>query len=347
MSHHRADRERAGQRPHARLRASAACVLIALTAAGGAACGNPDTSTGQRGKQGEIGFASCGENFALDHPPSRVVILNDAIADTLFALGVGDRIVAKTRGESAPLPELKDRLGALPDLGPRVPGTEALLAAKPDLLISDQVEKISGRQGGPAIGELKRMKIPAYVVNGCAKDQDAHGNGLDSLFTDLQQLGKIFGVPARAQALTDQLRARLNDVQARTARQPKLTVAGVSQVANQLYVTSGGLANDVLDRAGGTNLFADQPGQFAPISAEQIVARNPQTIVVDDFTASERGRADAISFLERTFPIVDAVKQHRVLVIDAAKTGAHGSIRPVEGVEEVARFLHPSAFAAQ
>ncbi|RLV65045.1 ABC transporter solute-binding protein [Streptomyces sp. CBMAI 2042] len=107
-------------------------------------------------------------------------------------------------------------------------------------------------------------------------------------------------------------------------------------------MTTGGLADDVLERAGGKNVFADLSGQFAPVSAEQIVARNPQAIIVDDFTATAKGRKDAIAFLNRTFPTVDAVRNGRFLVIDAARTGARGSTRPVEGVTEIARFLHPS-----
>ncbi|WP_218005702.1 ABC transporter substrate-binding protein [Actinomadura hibisca] len=277
-----------------------------------------------------------------------MAITTDAIADTLFALGVGDRIVAKTRGESAPAPELKARLAALPSLGTRNPSVEALIAAKADLLITDQVEKVSGKPGSPSIAELKRLGIATYVVGGgCAADLKSDTSGLAALDADLRQLGTIFGVGARARALADELRGELDDVQRRTAREPRRKVAEISQVAGQLYVTSGGLANDVLERAGGTNVFADLPGQFAPVSPEQVVARDPQAIIVDDFTATAAGRNDATAFLNRTFPTVEAVAKRRILVIDAAKTGARGSTRPVAGVTEIARFLHPNTSHSQ
>ncbi|MFD4276779.1 ABC transporter substrate-binding protein [Streptomyces cyaneofuscatus] len=326
-----------------RTRLAALGALLALTAVGATGCAGADTGSRQEGRASGTTFESCGRTVELDRAPKRVAITTDAIADTLFALGVGDRIVAKTRGESAPAPELKERLAALPGLGTRNPNTEALIAARPDLLITDQVEKVSGKGGSPSVAELKRLGVATYVVGGgCAADLSADTSGLEALDADLRQLGAIFGVETRARALAGTLRGSLDEVRRRIAREPGREVAEISQVAGQLYVTTGGLADDVLERAGGKNVFADLPGQFAPVSAEQIVARNPQAIIVDDFTATTKGRKDAIAFLKRTFPTVDAVKKGRFLVIDAAKTGARGSTRPVEGVTEIARFLHPS-----
>ncbi|MGX2993196.1 ABC transporter substrate-binding protein [Streptomyces sp. JNUCC 64] len=342
------DRQPRGRRPRVapyRLRAVLLSTLVALTAAG---CGDTDDGSGGKGGSDAITFESCGKSFTLDRAPRRVVITTDALADTLFALGVGDRIVAKTRGESAPAPELRKRLAALPSLGARNPGTEALVAAKPDLLITDQIEKVSGNQGSPTIAELRKLGIATYVVGGgCAKDLTSDTSGLDSLDGDLDQLGTVFDVKERARALADRLHGKLDDVRQRVADRPKRKVAEISRVAGQLYVTSGGLSNDVLRRAGGENVFADLPGQFAPVSAEQIIARDPEAIIVDDFTASTKGQNESIAFLKRTFPQTEAVKKGRFLAIDSAKTGARGSTRPVDGVVEAARFLHPSAFRAQ
>ncbi|MBV7243615.1 ABC transporter substrate-binding protein [Streptomyces sp. MW-W600-10] len=344
------DHPSAGRGPRAaphRTRA-AFSALVALTALGATGCSGADTGPREESGASGITFESCSRTVELDRAPKRVAITTDAIADTLFALDVGDRIVAKTRGESAPAPELKERLAKLPSLGTRNPSVEALIAAKPDLLITDQVEKVSGKLGSPSIAELEKLGIATYVVGGgCAADLSADTSGLDALDADLGQLGTIFGVEARAKALRDELRGSLDDVRRRTAQQPRSEVAEISQVAGQLYVTTGGLANDVLERAGGQNVFADLPGQFAPVSAEQIVARNPRAIIVDNFTATTKGRNDAVAFLNRTFPTVDAVKEGRVLVIDAAKTGARGSTRPVAGVTEIASFLHPSTSRSQ
>ncbi|SDI37954.1 iron complex transport system substrate-binding protein [Sinosporangium album] len=339
-----------GRRPHAdpsRFRTAALGALIALTAIGAAGCGGDDGGSRQAGGTSKVAFKSCDRTFELDRAPQRVVITNDAIADTLFALGVGERIVAKTRGESAPSPELKERLASLPNLGTRSPSTEALIAAKPELLITDQVEKVSGDNGSPSVEELKRLGVATYVAGGCSADLSVDSPGLDSLFADLKQLGTVFGVQEPAQALADKLRARLDDVSRRTSQQTKPGVVEVSQVAGQLYVTSGGYGTDVIERAGGTNLFADLPGQYAPISPEQIIARNPQAIIAVDYTASPAGQRELIEFLTQKFPTTDAVKNRRLLAIDAAKTGARGSTRPVDGVVEIARFLHPTAFRSQ
>ncbi|MCQ1580747.1 ABC transporter substrate-binding protein [Streptomyces parvus] len=322
--------------------------LIALAAVGATGCGGGDADARQKGEKKTIAFESCSRTVELDRIPKRVAITTDAIADTLFELGVGDRIVAKTRGESAPAPELKERLAALPSLGTRNPSVEALVGAKPDLLITDQVEKVSGKLGSPSIAELEKLGIATYVVGGgCAADLSEDTSGLEALDGDIRQLGTIFGVEARARKLADKLNGSLDDVRRRTAQEPRTKVAKLSQVAGQLYVTSGGLSDDVIERAGGTNVFADLPGQFAPVSPEQIVARDPQSIIVDNFTATAAGENEAMAYLKRTFPTVEAVKKQRVLVIDAAKSGARGSTRPVEGVAEIAGFLHPNTSLSQ
>ncbi|MFB8217129.1 ABC transporter substrate-binding protein [Streptomyces anulatus] len=331
-----------------RPRIAALGALVALSFLGVTGCAGTEAGSRREAGAGAITFESCGRTVGLDRAPQRVAITTDAIADTLFALGVGDRIVARTRGESAPAPELKERLAALPGLGTRNPSVEALAAVEPDLLITDQVEKVSGRMGSPSIAELERLGIATYVVGGgCAEDLSADTSGLEALDTDIRQLGAVLGVETRAEALADRLRGDLDDVRARIAREPRREVAEISQVAGRLYVTTGGLSNDVLERAGGTNVFADLPGQFAPVSPEQIVARDPRAIIVDDFEATTTGRNDAIAFLKRTFPTVDAVRNQRFLVIDAARTGARGSTRPVEGVAEIARFLHPNTSPSQ
>lgn len=326
-----------------RPRAAVLSALVALAAVGAGGCGGGDADARKEGGTKAIAFESCGRTVELDRVPQRVAITTDAIADTLFELGVGDRIVAKTRGESAPAPELKERLAALPSLGARNPSVEALAGAGPDLLITDQVEKVSGKLGSPGIAELEKLGIATYVVGGgCAADLSKDTSGLEALDGDIRQLGTIFGVEARAQKLAEKMNGRLDDVRRQVAQEPRTEVAKLSQVAGQLYVTSGGLSDDVIERAGGTNVFADLPGQFAPVSPEQIVERDPQSIIVDNFTATTTGENEAIAYLNRTFPTVEAVKKQRVLVIDAAKSGARGSTRPVEGVAELARFLHPS-----
>lgn len=326
-----------------RLRAVA---LLAVVAVGVAGCGNYGGGSRTGGGKGAITFTSCGQTFVLDHVPQRVVILNDGIADTLLALGVENRIVAKTRGESAPLPALKKHLAAVRNIGTRNPSTEALITTKPDLLITDQIEKVSGKENGPTIAELKRLNIATYVAGDCAPNVTSESAGLEPLFTDLRQLGEIFGVTARARAQTNRLRGRLDDVRRRTAHQPRVGVVEIARVGAQLHGTAGGISHDVINRAGGQNILGDLPGMFAPISFEQIIGRNPPFVIIDDFTASERGRTEAIAFMRQRFPSIEAVKRNRVLVIDAAKTGARGSTRPVDGVVEIARYLHPSAFGA-
>ena len=113
-----------------------------------------------------------------------------------------------------------------------------------------------------------------------------------------------------------------------------------------LYVSGGvGFLNDMLDVAGGANVFADVKLQAVQASTEQIIARRPDVIleVRAANSAFPSGDRDAELNVWKTLAAVPAVRNRRVHFVFDDRIVIPGP-RVVEGTEALARTLHPEAF---
>lgn len=315
--------------------------VMALAAAGCTAAGDADGTQ----RSGTVSVKSCGRTVSLDAPPQRVVIIGAALSDTLFALGLGDRISGVVAAGAAPLPKHRAALKKLPDLGDQNPSREALIASKPDLVISEQAHQLSGSRGTPSIKDLEASGIAAYVsAGGCAKSTDSDTSSIVStVLTDIENYGTLFGVRDRARELAARCTRQLDEVKEKLADRPPVRVAQISQIGGQIYAAAGAEGKD-LALSGADNVFADLPGTAVPVSTEQVTARNPQAFILFDSSASRR---QGIDYLERTFPTTDAVKNKRLFDIEPTLVGSAGSTRQVTAIVEIAEFLHPNAFPWQ
>lgn len=343
----------AGPRGRYRIRPT---LLIAVTAGVTvllAACGSSsssDTAPNSPGGTGpgdsrSAGFpvtiTDCGRKLTFNAPPRRAVILSPIIARDMIALGLRDRIVGQSGTEFiAPYPQTAQ----VPVLSKSSkPSTEVLLGAQPDMVISDLVYRLTPSQGGAAsLARLQQAGVQSYVdTAGCSVTES--GGRVADAFTDVENLGKIFGVESRARALVTKLKGQLADVERRVAGQPKVTVFKGTLYTGQYYPTAG-MGLDSLDLAGGTSIFPDIKNANSSVSKEEITARNPQAII--DSISVPTDRQKTIASLKTTFPTVTAVRDNRFYFINYVTAEEPGSaIEIVGATEQIAKFLHPTAFA--
>src|SRR6266852_7265190 len=138
---------------------------------------------------------------ALAAQPKRIVSTAPSVTETLFALGLGDRVIGvSTYCHYPPEAASRQRIGTY--LRPNV---EAIAALRPDLVILQSMPNGAGSQ-------LARMKLNVLEVN--------HGN-LESLLAAIQTIGARCGVGDRASQLVSQMRSRLDAIRKRTAGAPR------------------------------------------------------------------------------------------------------------------------------
>lgn len=262
---------------------------------------------------------------AVAEPPRRIVSTSPSITETLFALGVGERVVGVSRYCRYPPAVL-----ALPKVGTFLkPDVELIARLSPDLvLIHTSADGLEGR--------LSAVRLRSVSVE--------RGAGLAGVYASIGAIGEAAGVPERARALLAEIQARLGHMRdaARTFAHPKvLLIVGrrPGTLADIVAVGRRGYLGELLEFAGGSNVL-DDPSlpEYPRISLETVIRLRPDLVIdTGDMgdTAEERdrnGRANAA--LWRRNPLVRAAGVKR---IHAATTDA--LVVPGPRVIEAAEWL--------
>jgi iron complex transport system substrate-binding protein len=256
----------------------------------------------------------------------RIVSLVPALTEMVFAIGAGDRVIAVSSYDEDP-PQVKTlpRVGALLD-----PDVERIIALKPDLVL------LYGSQTD-LMTQLSRAAIPYFEYR--------HG-GLTAATTTIRALGQRTDLVQPAEALATRIERRLAAVRQATAslRRPRvLLVFGRERGSlRNIYASGGrGFLNDMLEAAGGINVFAEIQAESVQASTELILAQAPEVIVelrsVDIPTVQDRA-TEMSSWT--TLASLPAVRNQRLYLL----TGRHLVVpgpRVAEGTEAMARLLHP------
>jgi iron complex transport system substrate-binding protein len=252
-----------------------------------------------------------------------------ALTEMLFALGAGPQVVGVSNFDDYP-PAVTSlpRVGALLD-----PNMERILSLRPDLVI------VYGSQT-EAQQQLERARIRIYRYR--------HA-GLAGILSTLRELGTAIGRPQDGERLAREIQAHLDRIKARVAGRPRFRTLLVFErdpgSLRGIFVSGGvGFLHDMLDIAGGSDVFADVARESVQPSIETILARAPEVIL------EVRVRADlppAQLRKERsawaTLSSIPAVKTDRVHILTGQFLVVPGP-RVGQATEAIARILHPEAF---
>ncbi len=202
-----------------------------------------------------------GDSVSVALPAHRIVSLNPAATELLFAIGAGGSVIGRTTWCDYP-PEAR----AVPSLGDGInPNLEAIVARKPDLVLL-----YTSGQNADAVRRLRDLGIPALRFR------------TDSL-SDVPRLARVFGRltghEASADSLAGAFAAALDPATAPpVGHRPTVFLLVWDQPP--MTVGRGSFLTELIERAGGENLFADVRTSSAPVSIEAVAARNPDVILV-------------------------------------------------------------------
>ncbi|MBI4886756.1 MAG: ABC transporter substrate-binding protein, partial [Acidobacteria bacterium] len=199
-----------------------------------------------------------------DEATPRIISLVPALTEMLFAIGAGPQVVAVSSYDDFP-PEVKalPRVGALLD-----PDVERILMLRPTLVIT------YGSQGALE-AQLGQARIRTFSYR--------HG-GIEALLQTIRALGAATGHAADAERAARDIRGRLDAVRARVRGRPRPRVLLVfgrqPQSLQQIYVSGGaGFLHEILEIAGGENVFADIEHESVQPSHETLITRAPDVIL--------------------------------------------------------------------
>lgn len=280
-------------------------------------------------------FAACGAIAArADAPASRIVSTSPSVTETLFALGLGDRVVGVSRYCRYP-----DGVRALPKVGTFLrPDAELIARLRPDLVI---------------VTPDAQSRIEAHLSTLGIRHVSVARGTLAGVYSTIRVVGEAAGVPDRAEALVADIRRELDRVKAAVAGRPArrmLLLVGrrPGMLADLVGVGHDSYLNDVIAIAGGVNVL-DDPAlpQYPHLSLESILRLAPDVIVdaADDMGDAPEARGARRAQTERLWqaqPLV-AASGSRVYVAATEAFVVPGP-RVVEVARALAAWLHGARF---
>ena len=268
-----------------------------------------------------------GREIELDEPAQRIVTLGASSLESLFAIGAGAQIVG--REEYSTFPEAALEITSVGSLWGELP-TEAILALEPDLVIAPEI--IAPEQ----VQSLADLGLTVYF--------QSNPTDFDGLWKNLRDLAALSGHEDEAETLIADLDARVqvvNEAIMPISYQPSVFYElDATDPQNPYTIGDGTFINTLIRMAGGYNIGQVLSGAYVQISAEEIIAQNPQIIILGD---APYGVTLEVVAERAGWDTIIAVQNGDVYEFDPYLVSVPGP-RLVDGLEAMAEILHPGVF---
>lgn len=258
----------------------------------------------------------------LEQPAQRVVSLIPSVTETILALGGADRLVARSDFDT------DIALAHLPTVGQGLtPSLEQLTILQPDLVIA-----WPDNESRSVIGRLADLGVTIYTPQ---------IQTLADIERTTRELGAMLGLDLAAASLIATIDAELDAIRQAVADRERPTVFYVVWYEPATTTGAGTYVHELIEIAGGRNIFEDATGLWPTVSLEEVLNRQPD-IVLLSYTEeipvdTERLRA-APGWRD-----LQAVRDGRVRQIDANLYNRPGP-RVIEAARQLAQCLHPEVF---
>ncbi|UQW99359.1 ABC transporter substrate-binding protein [Streptomyces sp. RerS4] len=306
---------------------TAAAVALAFTLTGcGAKVASPATSEDRTAATATaaVTIENCGRQVTYAKRPERVVTNDVGITEIMFALGLEDRmagfVMPDDKGDLAAVP-WKGGYDKAKWLSKEQITKELVLDARADLVFAGWNYGF-GEDKGLTPDSLRAVGIDSYLLTESCRNGPASARGimppLDALYTDLTNLGKLFGVEGRAQELIAGFKKQVTDAQAKAPQGSERPRVFLYDSGQDKPFTSGRFAapHDIITKAGGDHVMQDLADSWTTVGWESVVERDPEVIVINDYgdTTAEQKKQFLLSY--PPLAQVSAVKNKRIIVLD-------------------------------
>ncbi|MFH8410347.1 ABC transporter substrate-binding protein [Streptomyces sp. NPDC018019] len=316
---------------------------LAVTLAGCATSGAPDSAEGGETRPSSTVLTSCGRKLKVAAPPERAISLEQNATEIMLSLGLEDRMVATSYQTDPVLPHLAAQYKKVPVLARQYAHHEATLAKEPDFLYSTLSSAFADDAAGSRAA-WQKLGVPAYLsVHDCENPGHTPDKvTFDAVFDEIKDIATVFGVGERGEKVVGDLRDRLERAVAAAPKDIDAKVMWYYAGTSTPYVAGrGGLPSTVSKLTGVANVFDDIGQKWPEGNWEEIAERNPDVIVLADLTRGGDGdSAEAKKRFLRTNPVtakLDAVRANRFIVVPGSAMDP--SVRAVALVEELSKGL--------
>ena len=263
---------------------------------------------------------SCDRTVTFDAPPKAAVSNDINLTEMMLVLGLTDHMVGYTgiSGWNKLDAEMRAGVEELPELSALYPSKEVLIGADADFYFAGW--NYGMRVGGEVTPEtLAPFGISVYeLTESCAQIGTKGPASMDDMYNDLRNLGAIFGVQDRAEALIAGYQADLDTFLATLPPLPQAPRVFVYDSGDDTAFTAGRYAmpNAMIEVAGGVNIMSDYEKSWATVGWEAVVARNPEIIIIVNYGEVTAAQKREFMMSNPAFAELDAVKNDRFVVLE-------------------------------
>lgn len=264
-----------------------------------------------------------GREVTISFPPKRIISLAPNITEILFSLGLDEEIVGVSIHCNFPeRAKSKVRVGSYISID-----FERIVSLNPDLVIAtgagntrDMVER------------LRQLGYPTYVI---------FPKNFDGILRSIDHMGKVVDRQKEAMTIIQEMKTRRQGVIEMTQDLPRTKVFLQIGEAPLVTVGRGSFADDLIRLAGGENIAGREKGMYPRLGMEEILKRSPEVILISSM--NPKGDYQRVIQEWARWKMIPAVKNGRIHLIDSDLID-RPSPRIIDGLEEVARILHPERF---
>jgi iron complex transport system substrate-binding protein len=281
--------------------------------------------------QGAAGFLrvtdDTGRAVAVPQPVRRIISLAPNLTETLFALGLGDRVVGVTDFcDYPPEATTREHVG-----GPVTPNLEKIARLRPDLILAT-------RSGGNRLATVQSLQTLGFAVFAT----DPHT--VDEVISSTERIGEIAGAPERGRTLAASLHRRLSDITERLSGSKPTPVLLVVWPDPLITVGRDTFVADALRHAGAENVI--QTAQDWPnASLEEVARLQPQYLLFVSDHSQQSDRQIAELGGRAGWKDLKAVRDGHTIAL--SESIARPAPRLLDEVEHLARVLHPERFSVE
>lgn len=267
-----------------------------------------------------------GREVTLEKEPQKIVSLAPSNTEILFALGLGPKVVGVTDFCDYPA-----EAATKPKMGGIKPSLEKIVAAQPDLVLA-----IAETSGAPEIaGKLEELNVKVIVLG---------PKTLDDIMASIELVGQATGKGDEAANLVADIKAKVEGVIAKaktaTSKPRVMYELDATDPAKPYTPGPGSFMDALIGMAGGSNIAADAKMQWAQLSLEEVVKKDPEIIILGD--ANYGVTPDQVK-QRPGWSNVTAVKSGNVKPIDDNLVSRPGP-RIGDGLQALAKLIHPELF---
>ena len=264
-----------------------------------------------------------GREVTFSFPPERIVSLAPNITEILFSIGLDEEIVGVSIHCNFPeKAKSKVRVGSYISLD-----FEKITSLRPDLIIATGAGNTRDM-----VDRLDKLGFYSYVI---------YPKNFDDILKSILHIGEVVNREKEAKRITEEMRKRSQRVIELTKGLPRPKV--FIQIADAPIVTvgKGSFADDLIRLAGGENIAGKEKEVYPRFGMEEILKRSPEVIVISSM--NPKGDYQKILQEWNRWKTIPAVKNGRIHLIDSDLLD-RPSPRIIDGLEELARVLHPEKF---